>query len=471
MLARVLKYLCFFLIIFGIFVGPWPVDNTHYSQTQYAKKSFAEIKTLTPDHRESLLSAGTAKAEIVPAIDAPLAGYSARKPKTHNGAQHKIYAKALTLSNSHQTITVLNAEILLPLEKLINAVLINTKLKRHEVYFTSTHTHSGLGGYANGLIEEASLGSFSQSQFDNIVKACSAAILESRNNLQPAKIRYRRLNLSRDVANEFIYNQLDENSTGHRTIHTLEVLKTEKSQTESEHRISSLITFSAHPTYLGRLNHAISGDYPHPLMKTLEENLGGTVLFASGAVGGMLPPTIGRENEKNVANQTRQLNLLGKRLGRIITEHLNKTLSVKNEADMDVNWSTDSTSIDSMINTLHLPYPNYLINQDLRLSPFLVNALFHGNKSYIHTLRIGKLFLLAYPADYSGELADQLEQWGNSQDIFAWSISFNGEYLGYLMPSKLYSLDHYTTRDVNFYGRWTGDYFHHSSKQIIQALR
>ena len=48
---------------------------------------------------------------------------------------------------------------------------------------------------------------------------------------------------------------------------------------------------------------------------------------------------------------------------------------------------------------------------------------------------------------------------------------FNGGYMGYLTPSRHYSLDEYEVRDMNFYGKWGGDYLTAMFKKVMQAYQ
>lgn len=463
----VFKSIFIFSVIFVFFVGPWPVDDTHFSLTKYAHHTFENINRIKVDSKLSSLSAGAAKVEIIPMPNSPLAGYAARDSKENTGTLDKVFAKAITIENSNTSITLLSAEILLPLKELVDAIVLKTKLKRNQIYFMATHTHSGPGGYAHGIVEEASIGEFSQEQFNMLVNTLSDAVLKSRANLLPVKIKYSRLSLSSKGSNRFIHNQLFENATSHNSIHTLEIVNT-----ITNIRLATLITFSAHPTFLGRINHKISGDYPSILTNNLENTLGGIVVFSAGAVGSMLPSSIDKEKTKGLDGQIRQRDNMGKDLAVVITNALsNMPIQDDNSLVKKTTWQAEKTSIQSEIIPVNLPWPNYRISDNLRLSPYLIRMLFHDNTTYIQTLKIGKLMLLSFPADYSGELALDLENWGDKVGVFPWVMSFNGEYIGYITPSKRYELDHYVTRDVNFYGRWTGDYFHEISKKIIHQLQ
>ena len=62
--------------------------------------------------------------------------------------------------------------------------------------------------------------------------------------------------------------------------------------------------------------------------------------------------------------------------------------------------------------------------------------------------------LVGTPGDFSGLLYDQIQS--NEHPLMV--TSFNGEYLGYLIPSQYYSINHRETRITNWFGPYTGDY-------------
>jgi len=466
MKKRVISLLFIFVTLFLIVVGPWPTDNSHYSNSKYAAETFQDINSLPVNSASGQLQVGLASINITPAIGIALGGYSNRDPKANTGVLHPVHAKAITLDNGIKKVTLLSAEILLPLPELIDAVLQKTGLSRDAIYFAVTHTHSGPGAYGSGLVEELALGDFNPQQFKSLVNHLSQVVLQSRENLQAVELEYQRLALTQSFAIEFVRNQLNKSGMPHNSLHLMQI-----KQAETEKILASLITFSAHPTFLGRRNKLVSGDYPGILMQELEKNLGHMVMFTIGAVGGMLPSGQDHSPKTRVESERQKLDDMGHRLANFLTGYMTGKLPNSQENLLDVkSWKTSSAIIQSDIVPIQLPYSNYRITDHLRLSPLLVTQIFHDNDSFIHALRIGKLVFLGYPADYSGELAKSLEEWAIPQGVFPWATSMSGEYLGYIMPSEHYDKDYYVMRGANFYGRWAGDYFNDASQRIVSRL-
>ena len=48
--------------------------------------------------------------------------------------------------------------------------------------------------------------------------------------------------------------------------------------------------------------------------------------------------------------------------------------------------------------------------------------------------------------------------------------SFNGDYVGYLLPQRRYSTPHFETRGENLFGPWCGEYFNEISRRVVARL-
>ncbi len=463
------RYLFFSLLLFSmfiLFIGPWPTDDKHFSETNYAADTFTTVEKIVPLIVSGQLQAGVASIDITPPVGVPLAGYSAREPKANQGMLARIFAKAITINNGQQQVTLLSAEILLPLAELVESVLEKANIKRSQLYFTSTHTHSGPGGYANGLVESIALGDFDDSYFQFLSDQLAKVVTASKSKLQNVSLNYQRFQFKTELQQQYIFNQLTDGPNAHDSTHVLQLIAH-----ATQKPIATLVTFSAHPTFLGRVNKKISGDYPTILVQKLKEHLDGEILFMSGGVGGMLPIGENSKPKKELEIEIRQMNDLGNRLANTIATALqNATEDNDFDAQKTQSWQTEKAVIQAEIIPIKLPAANYRMSDSLRLSPYLIKMAFHDSNSYLHAVKIGKLKLFAYPADFSGELAQELEQWASTQDNLPITHSFNGDYLGYIMPSNRYDIDHYITRDTNFYGRWAGDYMIEVSKKFIQQV-
>ncbi len=450
-------------MLFVSLIGPWPVSDPHYLESDYAKSTLDHIDKIKAQTNAQALRAGVSSIDITPPIGFDLGGYSARKPKANTGVLHSVFVKAITLDNNTHTVTLISAEILLPMPKLVKSVINKTGLKREELFFTTTHTHSGPGAYSQGIISAMALGEFDQTQFDFISDRIAQAILESRKNLLPVEVNYRRVELTQDTADQFIQDQLNTPSKAHNSLHLMEL-----NDLTNDMRLATLISFSAHPTFLGKRNKLVSGDYPGVVMTLLEDRLSGAMIFASGAVGGMLPRGTDINPSNKIEAERQKLNDMSVRMAELLANLLSETpVYDKHKIASIAQWTSAKAVIQSEVIPIHLPSQSFRLNDYMRLSPFIVNQIFHDRETFIHALRIGKLLFLGYPADYSGESARDLEIWAAEKNVYPWATSFNGDYIGYIMPTRHYDKSHHTVRNVNFFGRWNGDYFSEISQRAI----
>lgn len=452
LLKGVLAGLGAVLIATIVFIGPWPAATQPYHDGDYASATLQRLEAAAPDLRPGPLYAGAATVDMTPPPGVPLAGYAARDPKANTGVRDRIYAKALTLSNGINDVTLLSGDYLLALPELLQAVLHKSGLKRDQLYLMASHTHSGPGAYAHGLVAHFALGDFDRSQFERMAAAMADAVRASRATLRPATIAVHRLMPSRN-GTPLVINQLTDRP-GYAPLWVLQV-----HERGGVIPMATLISYSAHATVLGRINTELSGDYPAPLQRTIEERLGGVVIFAAGAVGGMLPTATAHDGTLLEA-QLQQMHDLANDLAAAVVGAGGPPLTSFAEAPL----AHTVLSVD-------LPTPNYHAFEGARLSPFLIHAAFHdGDTTFVDALRLGNLILLGYPADFSGELAASLEQTAMQHGLLAWVTSFNGDYIGYVMPHARHSTPHYTTRSANIYGPWAGDYLTDLGRRLLRTL-
>ena len=107
------------------------------------------------------------------------------------------------------------------------------------------------------------------------------------------------------------------------------------------------------------------------------------------------------------------------------------------------------------------------VSDGLRLRPWLAGRLLPpARRSFIQVFRLADSVWISTPCDFSGELAlgikDSLHARGSSAVI----TSFNGDYVGYVIPSRYYHLSGYEPRLMSFFGPNVPDYF----DELIRAM-
>lgn len=439
------KWLRIVLVVLGLgvlLVGPWPASRSHFAGSAYARDTFGRIADLPLPPAPGQLMVGAAAVEITPPIGEPLAGFGSRRPNRSRAAKDKLFARAISLSTGGEVVTILGGDLLLFLPKLRDAVLGEAHLSRAQVYFTATHTHCGPGGFAPRWIDElAGMGNFSQEILERLSSQFAEAILASRAALEPASFASGSVAVSGVVENR-ILDVLVEDAP---------LMATTFTSVDGRH-LASWVTFDAHPVTLGRRDMEAGGSYPATLVAAIEEDLGGMVLFAAGAVGSM---TVSGHAEARGPG----------RRDWIVGELLAPARDLLTRLGMQAN-STDAVVLRSDLVSVDLPPVQFRLGKHLKVSP-ITSAYLHSRSSSIHRLQLGATVLLGMPADYSAELAASLRQVVQGTERTVFVTSFNGDYIGYLLPEARYDSGHYEATSMNFFGPWCGVYFTELSRALL----
>ena len=111
--------------------------------------------------------------------------------------------------------------------------------------------------------------------------------------------------------------------------------------------------------------------------------------------------------------------------------------------------------------TLKIALPTYNIRLTTRLN--LISRISEKlmpipQNVYLQTVRIGNLIWITTPSDFSGEYALQIK---NSLAVKGFSAnvsSFNGSYVGYIIPGRYFYLDAYEPKIMGWFGPNMGEY-------------
>jgi Neutral/alkaline non-lysosomal ceramidase, N-terminal len=406
-------------------IGPWPaysasdVSSASYFQHAVAAidADFDPAAVSTPPTR---LQAGWASRSITPPVGTPLAGFGDRKGKPSTGVHDELHVKALALSDGADTVVLVGSDMLIMPENVTDLIRQRvsgeTSLTSDSILFNASHSHSGPGAFAPGVVSKMFSGEYDPAVPELLVNAFSEAIVEASNALEPAAWA----DGSAD-ASAFIRNRTRDAGTDGELSYL--VVRQEDGDR------CFVVSFSAHPTILGGKNMEFSGDYPGCIQRKLEEEDDTFAMFLSGAVGSM---SVRAEGPDMYA----RAEAFGGDLARLVLEDAR-----------DVQFETEA-QIAGMGAGYKLPPMQLRINQSWRFSPFLISILGIDNDGWIQGIRIGDLFLFGTPADFSGEISHDLKQWADTQDIDLWVCSFNGDYAGYVSPDRYYTLP--ITEDTSY---------------------
>ncbi|MFP3937418.1 MAG: neutral/alkaline non-lysosomal ceramidase N-terminal domain-containing protein [Phycisphaerae bacterium] len=443
------------LAAFWVCVGPWPVHTGGYEDTNYAEATFSRLDAINWQPTRGPLRAGAAKLDITPPVGVPLAGYGGRKPKESVGVRDRIFARAVSFSNGQSTVTILGGDILLVTPNLREAVLERLDVPAEEVYFTATHTHSGPGGYSQSFLYELVLGDYDESVAEQLAEGFAEAVRLSRTEMTDATLRFARASARGASAGRYVRNRLD-NSPGYAAAAALVAQDSEGAP------IGSVVVFPAHATCLDDESHVLSGDYPGVMQSTLEDQAGGVVLFAAGAVGSMAPVERKPRGEELMQSATEDALAMLRPL--VIAD-----VEAPGKLEISRHGPRRETEIISRRLRVDLPVQQYRISRRWRLSPLAAGYL-HGRRTELHAVRIGPVVLLGMPCDYSGELAADLDAQAGDVPLTPVVTSFNGDYVGYLLPRRRYWENHYESMDMNLFGPACGEYFNALSLRAMRLM-
>jgi hypothetical protein len=111
--------------------------------------------------------------------------------------------------------------------------------------------------------------------------------------------------------------------------------------------------------------------------------------------------------------------------------------------------------------SLRVTMPEYHIRltTKLNMASWLSDKLMPEPKNvYFQAVRIGQLIWISAPSDFSGEYALQIKHALAAKGFDGAVSSFNGSYIGYIVPGRYFYLDEYEPKLMGMFGPTMGDY-------------
>lgn len=229
-------------------------------------------------------SASAGKIEITPDLKKHkvyLAGFGSkgRKPL---GVHDPLYARALLLSDGEKTAALVSLDLLGFFREDVEKVRrgLNLDPGKEYVLIAATHNHSapdtlGLWGPFPGI------SGVDPEYQEHVRSRISDLIGALKSRLEPARVvaaegRIKMGGLAVDYRDPVVMDP------------ALAVLRLES--LSGNKTIAVMVNWSAHPETLGRENRYLTADYPGVLCGNLEKMEGGTCVFFSRSIGGLLSP-------------------------------------------------------------------------------------------------------------------------------------------------------------------------------------
>jgi neutral ceramidase len=106
-----------------------------------------------------------------------------------------------------------------------------------------------------------------------------------------------------------------------------------------------------------------------------------------------------------------------------------------------------------------LPEYHMRLTTKTNLTSFLSGKLMPLPKNvYLQAARIGDLIWITTPADFSGEYALQIKNSLAMKGFRSNITSFNGTYVGYIIPGRYFYLNEYESKLMGWFGPNMGEY-------------
>jgi neutral ceramidase len=295
MIKKILKILAAIVLVIIIFLF-WAIKTVDY--TPYFKRDYytstnsrldSLVKNLSITHGQ--VQIGIGRTSVTPVlhgdaddpdlgkfVQMPLAGYGGRKGAPATGIHDSLFVKAIAVKVQDQILVLVGSDLLImpPDVSAMSDELIfqSTGLTRQNIFYSATHTHSGVGAWSAGTIGELFGGAYNANVVSWLARQVAQAVIDAIADLKPG-----RLGISNFHARAFVKNRL----VGDDGLVNDDFLIIKAQQTGG--KVAVLGSFDAHATTLGDWNMETSADYPGYWQRKLEATGFDMAVFFAGSVG------------------------------------------------------------------------------------------------------------------------------------------------------------------------------------------
>lgn len=430
-----------FIVVFALLIAVLkPAGRDSYTKSAFYTATLSQLQQVsTPENLErSEFQIGWSDAEILPKKLGTLAGYGPGRNAEY--VIDTVKVKIFFLKNTHTQGFIINYELLMvhpELKKRIESALRHENLAFDFIYFTATHTHHGPGGFAPGISGNF-VGGYSQEYTDYLVQQTIVAARQASANVLPANMKYNKVPMRGMVINRVSGEDYADNH--------FHFIRFEN----SKHEVAYFSSFTAHPTILSSHIKGLSGEYPHAMTQSLEKSK--KIEFAMFAAGG-----VASHGPLSLSNLF-SMHKYGKRLSEAILTNRRWLFQQQN---MVMHFSNLP---------IVMPETEFRVGKYFCLRNWVFHFIFKPQTANIQVLQLGKLVLIGYPSDFSGELVPLLNVSSQESPFYPIVTSFNGNYIGYISHPQHYQKNHHEIKDLNWYGFDAGYYFVDISNQLLDKV-
>ncbi len=434
------------------------IDTTPYFETQYYSNTIEKLNSSLANRKSETgnLQAGFSRINITPTIvegiqdpqtgkfnSIKLSGYGDGKFAT--GTHDSIYAKAITLKINNSLAILVSADLLLMppyiVQKIEEKLKDRSDIKREQIIFGATHTHASIGNSIPSYVGEEFGGEYQPEVVEWLADKITKLILSSVADLKLSQVASDFIHVPNLIKNRII------GETG-RLNDRLTIISIKQNYAKS----AVIGMFAAHATTIGPWNNLFSADYPGYFQRTLEEKGIDMAMFFAG--------TVGSHTNKGKGYKFEKVEYIGKVLADSALVVINKM-----KYSDEVNFSMVTSKIE--IPKLQIIY----LSDGLRLSQSVgLELMPELTTPYVQSVMLNNLIWLTMPCELSGEYAIDLQNALELEGFNSAITSFNGEYLGYIVPQKYYYFDTYESRLMGWFGPSMGDYLMELNYTIADSL-
>ena len=407
---------------------------------EYYQESLDRLDTLRlKQSNGNFWLAGWSKVNSTPSTPVNLVGYKPRGK--YEFVQDSSFIRSIVISNGKSQVAFLNYELMIVHPFLYHKIQDRIKkesLPFDHIYFTATHTHSGIGGYMPGFIGKIAFGGYDKEIVRMLEEKTVQALKNALEKKDTVNIFFQKMTTDTLVANRLI-----ENDPVDPFVRQL-IFQKKSGQK------ASLLTYSAHSTIMNSKFMGLSGDYPNYLSGIMEKKEYELALFAAGTVGSHKPLAGGKEPE-HIVNYANTL-----------YRH------IQNEEDnMGLIQGYQLGVADF---PLALRKAHYKIGKNVRLRPWVFNNLFGDTNAHFDLILLGNTLMISSSGEISGVFMESWEKYANDHGLNLIITCFNGGYIGYITPDEFYDEPLYEVREMNWFGPYNGAYFDEIIRKLVDKV-
>lgn len=436
-LAKFLLYFCGFiaLLAFALFTKTqdfFDRENPFYETNMSNIRDFSAKKQTL----KGSLRASWAKKNTTPPQKTAMAAYGFR---TFDQVHDSLFANVIVLEMAGTKTAIISLDLLIfppSISQKLPEYFKKNNIPIQNFYFSATHTHHGVGGWAEGAGGYFLAGKTEEELVINrIIKQIGEASLEAIKNLEQTNIAFSKISVP-----EFVENRVETNG---KTANDLNFVVFKNSSGKK----AIWTTYSAHANCISGKFCELSRDYAGYLTDSLQKNDFDFAMFSAGMVGSHSPLT------KKPLDNYEKAEKIGKGLAQKIIENQNSLtfLSVN-----ELNFSQIP---------IKMPNLSARITDNFKTRDFVFDFLLGKSPHFLTVLSLNNLIFLGTPCDFSGILYENIVIPKHKKLMIT---SFNGSYLGYITPNHYYDkFEHAETREMNWVGR-QGDFFVEMINEIMK---